>query len=54
MNTFTYTISMKVEVEAFDESDAMDALVDSFGVGDQYGVTVVEVEYKEVTGRKKK
>lgn len=43
MNKFTYKVNLIVEVEAFDEDDAWDALQDTFGVGDSgSGITVVE------------
>jgi hypothetical protein len=47
METYRYTIKLDVEVEAFDDSDAWDAVQDAFGVGDQMGVRVVDCEYKE-------
>ena len=47
MDTFTYTVRLTVEVEAFDESDAWDAVQDAFGVGDNMGVTVIDCEYRE-------
>lgn len=53
MDIFTYEVSLKVEVEAFDESDAWDAVQDAFGAGSQPGINVVECEYKEARARKK-
>ena len=54
MNSFKYTVKLEVEVEAFDESDAWDALQDAFGVGENMGVVVTECEYKEKrAGRKR-
>jgi hypothetical protein len=53
MNTYEYEVTLKVEVEAFDESDAWDAIQDAFGAGDQYGVNVIECEYKEARARKR-
>lgn len=52
METFEYTVKLIVTVDAFDESDAWDAVQDAFGIGDQMGVNVVDCEYKE--NRKKK
>lgn len=52
MNTYRYEVTLQVEVEAFEETDAWDAVQDAFGIGDQYGVTVTDCEYKE--SRKKK
>jgi len=48
MNTYKYTVELTVEVDAFDESDAWDAVQDAFGVGDQMGVVVTNCEYREV------
>lgn len=53
MNTYRYKITQTVEVEAFDESDAWDAIQDEFGVGEQMGVTVLTCEYKEIRPKKK-
>lgn len=53
MNTYTYKVVLRVEVEAFDESDAWDAVQDAFGIGDQAGVMVVDCQYEEVRGKKK-
>lgn len=53
MNTFRYTVKLEVEVEAFDESDAWDAVQDAFGVGDELGVRVTDCEYKEKRARKR-
>jgi hypothetical protein len=47
MNTFEYTVTLKVSVEAFDESDAWDAVQDAFGAGDQMGVNVLQCEFEE-------
>lgn len=48
MNTYKYTVTLSVEVDAFDDSDAWDALQDAFGIGDQMGLRVLDCEYKEV------
>lgn len=53
MNTYQYEVTLTVEVEAFDESDAWDAVQDAFGVGDQMGVNVTQCEYKEQRARKR-
>lgn len=48
MNRYKYYVSLVVEVEAFDEDDAFDALQDCFGVGDNgAGVTVEECEWDQ-------
>lgn len=46
MKTFRYQVILTVEVEAFDESDAFEALDDNFGVGEYNGLEVVEREYQ--------
>ena len=45
MNTYKYTIKLTVEVEAFDESDAWDAVQEAFGIGHTGAVTVTDCEY---------
>ena len=42
-----------MEVEAFDESDAWDALQDAFGIGDQAGVVVTKCDYEESKNKRK-
>ena len=54
MNTYKYKVILQVEVEAFDESDAWDAVQDAFGIGDQAGVVVTDCNYEQSRGRKKK
>lgn len=54
MNTYEYEIKLKVKVEAFDESDAWDAVQDVFGIGDELGVTVTECDYKEIRARSRR
>ena len=53
MEKFLYEVVLQVQVEAFDESDAFDAIQDAFGVGEELGVDVVEAEYKEIRKRRK-
>lgn len=53
MDTFKYRVTLDVEIEAFDVSDAMDALYDQFGVGDQQGVIITECEVKLRRGNRK-
>lgn len=48
MNSFKYEVKLVVEVEAFDESDAWEALQDNFGIGESSGVIVTDCEYREV------
>ena len=46
MNKLKYIVTLTVEVEAFDDEDAWDALQDSFGVGENSpGITVSECEW---------
>lgn len=52
MNKFKYKVFLTVEVEAFDESDAWDAVQDAFGIGENMGVVVTNCEYKEVRARR--
>jgi hypothetical protein len=53
MDTFKYRITLDVEVEAFDEGDAMDAVQDQFGLGNQNGVEVTSFEVKLRRGNRK-
>jgi len=53
MNTYKYTVKLTVEVEAFDESDAWDAVQEAFGIGETGAVTVTDCEYKESRARKR-
>lgn len=52
METFIYEVKMRVEVPAFNESDALSTLMDTYAVGDNCGTTVVDCEYKDA-GKKK-
>ena len=47
MNMYKYTVTLEVFVEAFDESDAWDAIQDSFGTGPQGAVDVVSCEWEQ-------
>jgi hypothetical protein len=44
MNTYMVSVTLQVEVEAFDESDAREAVIDCFGEGDFCGVQVLDTE----------
>lgn len=47
MKKFTYRVALTVEVEAFDEEDAWEAIQDTFGVGDQgSGLTVTDCAWE--------
>lgn len=49
MKNYSYRITLDVEVEAFDESDAWSAIQEVIGTGDMGGgVTIVDCEYKEL------
>jgi hypothetical protein len=50
MNKFKYEVTLTVEVEAFDESDAWEAIQDNFGIGDATGLTVLTCEWEEIAG----
>lgn len=54
METFKYTVKLEVEIEAFDESDAWDAIQEAFGVGETGAVIVTSCEYKEKRGPRKR
>ena len=54
MEKYTYKVTLTIEVEAFDESDAWDAVQDAFGVGEQTGVQVVDCNYVQTKGKKRK
>lgn len=44
MKTFKYEVQLSVEVEAFDEIDAAEAVRDAFGLGPSCGLNIVESE----------
>lgn len=47
METFTYRLTLTVDVEAFNEDDAWEAIQDTFGAGtSESGVTVTECEWE--------
>lgn len=51
MKTYRYKVALVVEVEAFDGTDAWDAIQDAFGIGDNMGVTVTDCEWTELARR---
>jgi hypothetical protein len=53
MDTYKFKVVMEVEVPAFNESDALSTVMDTYAVGDNCGTTVVDCEYQEL-GKKKK
>jgi hypothetical protein len=44
MKTFKYDVNLVVEVQAFNEIDAEEAVRDAFGLGEVCGLDVVESE----------
>lgn len=44
MNTYEYRVMISVQIEAFDEHDAEDALKDVFGEGELCGIVVRDFE----------
>lgn len=54
METFRYKVVLEIEVDAFDDSDAWEAIEDEFGVGEQMGVRITSCEYKELKKPRKK
>lgn len=54
MNTYNYKVILTVEVEAFDESDAWDAVQETYGVGQDMGIKITDCEYKEVRAKSKR
>ena len=48
MNKFKYSVVLHVEVEAFDESDAWEAIQDNFGIGEASGINVLTCEWEEI------
>lgn len=49
MNTYRVQVSLEVEVQAFDEGDALTAVEDCFGPGDSCGLKVTEFEINDHT-----
>lgn len=49
MKTFLVSITTQVEVEAFNEEDALESVEDAFGVGDTCGLKVLEFEVLDFT-----
>lgn len=44
MEKFRYKVQITVDVDAFDANDAWEAVQDSFGLGEQNGLTVIDFE----------
>lgn len=49
MKTFRYDVELVVEVEAFNEIDAEEAVRDAFGLGEICGLNIVESEVGNFT-----
>ena len=47
MNKYKYSVNLVVEVEAFSPIDAEEAVRDTFGLGDQCGIEIVESEVQD-------
>ena len=54
METYEFELKLKVQVNAYNEADALETVMDAFGVGENYGTTVVDCEYSEPGKKKKK
>ena len=48
MNRYNISVLLQVEVEAFDEADALEAVEDTFGPGEAGGLNVKDFEVVEV------
>lgn len=48
MNTYKVTVAVEVEVESFDESDAVDLVEDAFGTGDYSGYKVTKFVVRNI------
>jgi hypothetical protein len=49
MNTYIVSVNLQVEVQAFNEEDAFEAVEDVFGTGDTCGLNVMEFTVNEHT-----
>ena len=49
MKTFRYDVTLVVEVEAFSEIDAEEAVRDTFGLGESCGLNIIESEVGDFT-----
>lgn len=47
MNKYQAVVTLHLEVEAFDEADAKDAITDTFGPGEDCGVIIKKYEVKK-------
>lgn len=47
METYEFEVCLRVNVKAFDKSDAKDMLHDMFDTGEECGVEVVDVQIKD-------
>lgn len=51
MNTYRFKVTLEIEIDAFDETDAEVALEDAFGMGENLGVRITNCVYKELRAR---
>lgn len=52
MNTYMVSVVLQVEVQAFSQQDAIEAVADVYGEGDSCGLNVTDfevVDYAELT-----
>lgn len=52
MDVYQVEVRLLVDVPAFNDADALETVMDAFGVGENCGTTVVDCEYTE-RGKKK-
>ena len=48
MKTYVYLVTQTVEIEAFTEGDAWEALQDAYGTGENCGTVVTDCEYADL------
>lgn len=48
MERYRFKVTVWAEIEAFDDTDALDALRDVFATGTEGAVEVTEVEYRQL------
>lgn len=52
MNTYRYKVTLEVEVDAFEETDAEVAVEDAFGMGENLGIRITSSEYKHLRAKR--
>lgn len=48
METYKFTLTVEVEVQAYSHEDAVDLVKDTFGPGEDCGVEVLDLKMKDV------